>query len=210
MPVRAPVCRFLNQSGSAMLVMPPVVCPSCSFSKPIAMTTSYIPEATRLSAAQDDRAPTVPPVVMRMRVLAVRAGAQHVPEVRLVDHLEELHVAVNDAVDVLHGEMPQSFRAACTASCIISGWFTSSRWLEYFVCPIPMMPTFLFFFLCAMYQPPYFSMYDDGLVLPRRPVGAVRERALRALDLPLAGLAAKLEEALDGPGRAAEQDADCR
>ena len=43
--------------------------------------------------------------------------------------------------------MPASLSASATASKIISGWFTSSRWLENFDCPQPMMATFLFFFL---------------------------------------------------------------
>ena len=44
-----------------MAVMPPVVCPSCCFSKPMAKTTSCRPEATRLSAAAKTVAPVVPP-----------------------------------------------------------------------------------------------------------------------------------------------------
>ena len=132
-----------------MFVMPPVVCPSCSFSNPMAMTTSYMPEATRLSAAQKTVAPVVPPVVRRNELLpgAPVPSECHRSGWCTISKSSMLPCTMQSTSSMVR---PASSRASRTASCTISGWFTSSRWLECFVCPIPITPTFRFFFLCPM------------------------------------------------------------
>ena len=123
------------------------------------------------------------------------------PEVRRVHHLEELHIAVNDAINVLHGQVSVFQRQ------------TDSFMYQFRLVDILTMAGMLclsnayysnisiFLFMCHCSTSLRFHYYY-GLMLPGPAGCRLGDCPLRALDLAIACLVGQMVVAFNGPGRA--------